>query len=93
VYDRALRRCRACVRNRHYVVTLHAADELEADGYTVADLEAGILTGSIVAVQRDISTRESKYTVRGETTVGRAIEQVVKLGFSGMMVVITVYEP
>jgi hypothetical protein len=74
-------------------MTFHAADELWEDGYTVTDLESGMLTGTILAVQRDISTRERKYCVRGETSAGRPIEQVVKIGSTGAMVVITVYEP
>jgi hypothetical protein len=31
-------------------VTLHAADEMEADGYDVLDLEAGILSGTLTFV-------------------------------------------
>ena len=63
------------------------------DGYTIGDLEAGVLAGSIVAVQRDMSTRERKYIIRGTTITGRAIELVAKFGVTGSMVVITVYEP
>jgi hypothetical protein len=93
VYERVLRRCRECILESNYVVTLHAVDELEADGYSLHDLESGILTGSIVEIQRDRWTRERKYRIRGDTRLGRGIELVVKLGTTGGMVIITVYEP
>jgi hypothetical protein len=41
------------VRARRYVVTVHAADELDADECDVVDLEFGILTGTIIEAQRD----------------------------------------
>jgi hypothetical protein len=75
------------------VVTLHAADELEADGFSVLDLERGILTGSILEVQRDRRTWERKYRIRGTTRFSEAIEVVVKLGPNGKLVIITVYRP
>lgn len=61
--------------------------------YRLRDLERGILTGSILEVQRDRLTRERKYRIRGSTGPGRPIEQVVKFGPTGKLVVITVYEP
>lgn len=75
------------------MVTLHAVEELEADGFTVLDLEHGILTGSIVEVQRDLMTRERKFRIQGTTQSWEPIEQVVKLGPTGMLVVVTVYRP
>ena len=50
VHEAVLRRCRACVRAEQYAVTLHAADEMEADAYDVLDLEAGILSGTLTLV-------------------------------------------
>ena len=93
MYERVLRRCRECILEANYLVTVHAVDEFEADGYSVYDLETGILTGTIVEIQRDRWTRERKYRIRGETGDGRGIELVVKLGATGGMVIITVYEP
>ena len=92
MYERVLRRCRECSLEANYLVTLHAVDEFEADGYSVYDLETGILTGTIVEIQRDRWTRERKYRIRGETGDGRGIELVVKLGATGGMVIITVYD-
>ena len=93
VLERVLRRCQACVRARRYAVTLHAADEMEADRYDVSDLEFGILTGSIIEAQRDWVTREGKFRIRGSTGRGRDVELVVKFGPTGWLIVITVYEP
>jgi hypothetical protein len=39
------------------------------------------------------STRGRKYRIRGTTRFSEAIEQVVKLGPNGKLVVITVYRP
>lgn len=75
------------------VTQVSPADELEADGYTVMDLEAGILSGNIREVQRDFRTHERKYRIRGLTMSYDAIEQVVKFGPTGELVVITVYRP
>ena len=35
------------VRTRQYVMTLHAAEEMDEDGLTIFDVERGILTGKI----------------------------------------------
>jgi hypothetical protein len=41
-------RIRDLVRSLNYVVSLHAAEELEDDNLTILDLENIILTGRIV---------------------------------------------
>ena len=93
MYERVLRRMRACVRNRQYVLTLHAEEEMVADGFTIFDVERGILTGEIVERQKDVSTEEWKYCVRGSTVHGDEIELVAKIGPTGQLVVITTYRP
>lgn len=93
MFEGTMERCRRCVRTRRYVVTLHAVDEMEADGFNVLDLESGILSGSILEIQRDRETHERKYRVRGVTMYGRPIEQIVRLSFGGTLVIITVYAP
>ena len=50
------------------------------------DLERGILTGTILEV-RDRRTREREYRIRDTTRFSEAIEQVVKLGPNGKLVV------
>jgi hypothetical protein len=82
---------RYLIRTLTYVVTTHAADELEDDNLSILDLENIILTGQIVERQRDRATRETKYIVQGVTLQGDAGEVVAKVGHSGKLVIITVY--
>lgn len=79
------------VRSREYVLTLHAEDEMVADGLTHFDVENALLTGRIVGRQKDRETDEWKYVVEG-TTHGSEIAIVVsKFAFSKKLVIITVY--
>jgi hypothetical protein len=82
---------RHLIRTLSYVVSSHAADELEDDNLTVFDLENIVLTGQIVERQKDRTTRETKYVVHGATLDGQAAEVVVKVGHTGKLVVLTVY--
>lgn len=91
MYARVLKRIRDCVRARHYVMTLHAEEEMTEDGLTVFDIEGGILTGEIVERQEDHDTHTWKYLVRGRSLGGVPVEAVVTLSPTGKLVVITVY--
>jgi Domain of unknown function (DUF4258) len=82
---------RQLIRTLDYVVSTHAAEELEDDELNILDLENIVLTGQIVERQRDPKTRETKYVVSGTTLDGRLGHSVVKIGLSGKLVVITVY--
>ena len=82
---------RHLVRTLNYVVSTHAAEELEDDNLTILDLENIVLTGQVIARQRDAQTREVKSIIAGIAIDGTAAEAVVKLGFTGKLVVITVY--
>jgi len=82
---------RHLIRTLNYVVSTHAADELEDDQLSILDLENVVLTGQIVERQRDRSTREAKYVIQGASLSGAAAEVVAKLGHTGKLVVITVY--
>jgi hypothetical protein len=82
---------RLLIRTLNYVVSTHAAEELEDDNLNILDLENIVLTGQIIERQRDAKTREVKFVVQGITLDGRAAEAVVKVGLSGKLVVITVY--
>ena len=84
-------RFRQLIRTLSYVVSTHAAEELEDDNLSFLDLENIILTGQIQERQRDIQTREVKYVVAGTTLDGSLAEAVVRVGFGGRLVVITVY--
>ena len=82
---------RHLIRTLNYVVSTHAAEELEDDNLNILDLENIVLTGKIIERQRDARTREVKCLVAGVTLDGAAAETVVKIGFTGKLVVITVY--
>ena len=44
---------REWIRQRQYVMTLHADEEINNDGLTIYDVERGILTGEIPERQKD----------------------------------------
>jgi hypothetical protein len=82
---------RDLIRSLNYVVSIHAAEELDDDNLTILDLENIILTGEIIERQRDRRTREVKCVIRGSTLDDRQAETVAKIGPTGRLVVITVY--
>ena len=82
---------RHLIRTLNYVVSTHAAEELEDDNLNILDLENIVLTGKIIERQHDAKTREAKCVVAGITLDSTAAEAVVKVGFIGKLVVITVY--
>jgi Domain of unknown function (DUF4258) len=82
---------RRLVRSRHYLVSIHAADELEDDGLFVLDLENIILSGQIVERQRDRATHELKVVIRGQSLHGSPCCAVAKVGPTGRAIIITVY--
>ncbi len=82
---------RRLVRNLDYFVSSHAAEELEDDGLSVLDLESIVLSGDVVERQRDTRTNETKFVIAGTTLNGTAAEVVVKVGFTGKLIVITAY--
>ncbi len=88
---RSISHVRDCVRSLDYAVSLHAAEELDDDELTILDLETLLLTGTIIARQRDTGTRESKLVIQGRTSDDRPAEAVVKFNQSGTLFVITVY--
>ena len=89
--QRPISQIRDCIRSLNYVVSLHAAEELDDDNLTILDLESIILTGEIIERQRDRKTREVKFIIRGVTLDGQEAETIVKLSALGTLVVITVY--
>ena len=82
---------RYLIRTLNYVVSAHAAEELEDDDLSILDLENIILTGKVSERQRDAQTREVKCVIAGATLDGAAAEALVKLGPTGKLVIITVY--
>ena len=80
------------IQNRQYVITLHAEEEMDADGLTVFDVERVLLGGKIVERQKVQETNEWKYRIRGESIDARKIELIAKMSITGKVVIITVYE-
>lgn len=91
MFDKVLNRMREKIRQREYVMTVHAEEEMADDGFTIFDIERVVLTGKIMERQRDRQTAESKYLVRGDVFSGRQAVVVAKFGFTGKLVFITVY--
>ena len=87
----SISRIRDCIRSLNYVVSLHAAEELDDDDLTILDLESIILTGEIAERQRDRRTREVKFVIRGHAIKGQEAETIVKFSQTGALFVITVY--
>jgi hypothetical protein len=86
-----IQRLRDFVRTLDYSDSVHDADELEDDGFSILDLEAVILSGEIVERQRDRATGETKCVIRGVALNKAEAECVVKIGPSGRLHSITVY--
>lgn len=91
MFEAELRRMRDLVRTRRYVMTLHAEDEMDADGLSIFDVESVILTGVITERQRDRTSDEWKYLVRGRSLAATAVTVVVKFSPTGKLVFITVF--
>ena len=91
MFRRVLERMRELVRTNRYVLTLHAAEEMEADGFTVYDVERCVLSGEHVRRQRDRLSGDWKYLMEGRTISGERAMVVGRIGPTGKLIVITVY--
>ncbi|VEN74704.1 conserved hypothetical protein [Candidatus Desulfarcum epimagneticum] len=92
MHDRILKTMREAIRNRQYIMTLHAEEEMNDDNLSIFDIENIVLTGEIIERQRDIITKESKYLIEGKSFSGVLIIVVAKLSITGKLVIITVYK-
>src|SRR5439155_15617846 len=79
MFQRVLKKFREKIRDRQFVVTLHAVEELEDEGLSVLDLEHAILTGEIATRQKDADTREWKYLIKGRSLSDDELVVVGKL--------------
>jgi hypothetical protein len=91
MFDRILKRMRELIRTRQYIMSLHAEDEMEADGLTIYDVESTILTGKIAERQKDRVSMEWKYLVGGQSLANDAVTVAVKFGPTGKLVFITIF--
>jgi hypothetical protein len=92
MYDRVLTRMRELVRNRQYVMTVHAEDEMNTDGLAIYDVESAVLTGRIIERQRDRASAEWKYLISGQSLHGDGIIVVAKVSPTGRLVFITIFK-
>lgn len=86
-----IRQFRHLIRTLNYLVSTHAAEALDDDQLSILGLENIILSGQITERQRDFTTREVMCVVTGAALDGSCAEAVVKVGFGGKLVVVTVY--
>lgn len=92
MHDRILEKMRDKIRTREYVMTVHAEEEMDADGLSIFDVESAFLTGRIIERQWDLAWGDRKYVIRGRPLEGDdSVSVVAKLGPTGKVVVLTVY--
>ena len=91
MYGRVLKQFKEAVRFRNYIVTIHAVEEMDDDGFSIYEVEHCILHGDIVERQKDEKSIEWKYLLNGTTFQERGICVVAKMSITGKMVIITVY--
>jgi hypothetical protein len=72
-------------------MTFHAEEEMNDDGLTIYDVENAIFTGDIIERQKDLNTGDWKYLIRGQAVFGDEVTVVTKFGYSGIIVIITIY--
>jgi hypothetical protein len=82
---------RELVRASQYVLTIHANEEMEADGLSVFDVEQCIMTGRIVERQKDRVSGEWKYVIHGKTVAESDVAVVAKPGPTDKVIVLTVF--
>jgi len=70
MFDRILKCFQDKIRDRNYIITLHAEEEMDNEELTILDVECCILTGEIIERQKDRITSEWKYRIRGYTFNG-----------------------
>jgi len=91
MHSRVFKQMREAIRLRNYVVTLHATEAMDDDGFSIFDVERCILHGEIVERQKESASEEWKYLVHGATFHARGIGVVTKMSITGKLVIITVF--
>ncbi len=72
-------------------MTIHADEEMDEDGLTIFDVESVVLSGKIIERQKDSSSAEWKYLVKGEALNGDPVIAVTKISPTGKLVFVTIY--
>ena len=91
MFEGELRRFQTLIRERKYILTIHALEEMGEDDILDEDIENVVLRGQIVERQVDRATRERKYVITGKNVAGEPVGVVLKMGSTGKVIVITVY--
>jgi hypothetical protein len=91
MFERELKRFRLLFRERKYIITIHALEEMGEDDVLDEDIENVILKGRIVERHLDRATKERKYVLTGTAVAGEPVGVVLKMGSAGKAAVITVY--
>ena len=92
MYNKIENRFSDLIASGNYVMTVHAFEEMEDDGLDIFDIESVILNGKIIEKQKDVLTGELKYRFKGQTLSNGIAETVLKFGFNGKAVIITVFK-
>jgi hypothetical protein len=70
MYERELKRFRSLFRERKYIITIHALEELGDDDVLDEDIKNVVLKGRIAERQLDRATKERKYVLTGTNVAG-----------------------
>jgi hypothetical protein len=92
LFESILVELRNYVRSNKYIVTIHAADEMDEDSLSIYDIERAILNGEIVERQKDEERSEWKYLVRGKSLDDYPVIAVTKIGPNDKLIIITVFK-
>ncbi len=92
MFRRVLNQIREHVRTREYVMTVHAEEEMGHDDFSIFDVEHALLVGLIQERQRDQTTGEWKYCVKGQALDRRDMQITGKISVTGKLVIITVFD-
>ena len=91
MFKKILMMMREKIRLNQYVLTIHADEEMDADEFSIFDVENCILVGEIAERQKDINSGEWKYLVNGNSMDNDNMSIVGKISPTGKLVIITVF--
>lgn len=91
MFERILKKIQEKIRTSKYIMSIHAEEQMCNDDLTIFDIEHSILTGKIIERQKDKTTAEWKYRIKGQTLNGYVVEIITKISPTGKLVIITVY--
>lgn len=79
------------IKNKKYLISIHAEEEMVKDGLTTKDAEEAILSGEVIEERLNDPRGESRL-VAGENNIGKRIHVVIGLRI-GVPVIVTTYLP